>query len=94
MLNDTNLEEIVCLINNKGLSDQHQLVILMEELSELIKECSKIIRSRHNLLSNGLIEEFSHVQISMAVIQSRYDIKNEDLYDNVINKTVSLKEEK
>lgn len=93
MLSDENFTKIVSLINGKGYSNQYQSIVLIEEMSELTKELSKIIRKGDEHLPPGLVEEFSHVLISMAVIQTRYPVVNEAILNEIQRKEIELENE-
>lgn len=67
-----------------------QPVILIEEMSELQKEICKAIRSNNCVVNRrNLIEEITHVLISINVICKIYGIQQYD-----INKEVEKKQEK
>ena len=73
------------VINN--FDQKNQDLILIEEMSELTKELLKKRREKDNW--NELIEEMSHVYISLEVIKTLYGISDKD-----IQKQVDLKKEK
>lgn len=62
------------------------LIIVMEELSELIKEVSKGLRGRLN--RTALLEELADVQTAIFYIQEIFDIPDEEL-----NKAINVKTE-
>lgn len=49
-----------------------QTVVCMEECSELIKECSKMLRGKGN--KSHLIEEMADVRICLVMLEKMYDI--------------------
>ena len=54
------------------------LIIVMEELSELTKEISKYLRGKGN--SYGILEELADVQLGIYYVQEICDIKDKDLH--------------
>ena len=73
------------VINN--FDQKNQDLILIEEMSELTKELLKKRREKDNW--DELIEEMSHVYISLEVVKTLYGISDKD-----IQKQVDLKKEK
>lgn len=57
--------------------DQRQIVIAMEELSELTKELSKVLRGRGD--RTAIIEEIADVQIVMNMLQMIFGITGEEI---------------
>ncbi|MCM1223096.1 MAG: hypothetical protein NC548_52450 [Lachnospiraceae bacterium] len=56
----------------------HNLIIVMEELSELSKEVSKQIRGRGDIVS--LTEEMADVSLGLIYLQEICGITTEDIY--------------
>lgn len=54
------------------------LIIVMEELSELSKEISKELRGKGN--KTNILEELADVQLGIFYVQEICKINNEDLY--------------
>lgn len=72
-----NIEHIQLYLN---LFDKNiQLDILQEECAELIQAISKIKRKGLSKTRNNLIEEISHVLISLNMICEIYCITNEEI---------------
>ena len=73
------------LIDKNGRNTE--LIICMEECSELIKEISKCIRSSSGDIYAGcrkanvshLLEEMADVTICIQILQTAFDISDEDL---------------
>lgn len=61
--------------NEKGINTP---MIIVEELSELIKAISKLERGKLNYKDN-LIEEMADVMLVMDWIKSRYNISSDDI---------------
>jgi NTP pyrophosphatase (non-canonical NTP hydrolase) len=57
--------------------EQHQLILAMEECSELTKEISKYLRGEDN--KNNIIEEAADVLIMIRYLQLILNISDEDL---------------
>lgn len=57
--------------------EEHQLILTMEECSELIKEVSKYLRGEDN--KNNIIEEAADVLIMIRYLQLILNISDEDL---------------
>lgn len=58
---------------------KHQLLMVMEECSELAKECSKIYRALDEggeFAIDGLAEEIADVQITTGQITRFFDLKD------------------
>lgn len=66
----------------------HNLIIVMEELSELSKEVSKHIRERGDNVS--LIEEIADVSLGLIYLQEICGITTEDIYKAMNVKTDRL----
>lgn len=69
---------------------EHQTVVCMEECSELIKECSKMLRGIGNI--HHLAEEIADVYICLETLEEMYDIRSADLVDWKVRKLVRLNE--
>lgn len=69
---------------------QHQLVVAMEEMSELIKELSKDIRGKAN--RNHIVEEIVDVKIMIEQLEQIYEITKDELFVNRIRKLNRLVE--
>lgn len=63
---------------------QIQLVVAMEELSELSQELSKVVRCRGN--DAAVLEELADVSIMVKYVQSAMNISDEDL-----NRAINVK---
>lgn len=57
--------------------EQHQMILVTEECSELIKEISKNLRGENN--KNNIIEEAADVLIMIRYLQLILNISDEDL---------------
>lgn len=66
-----------------------QTVVCMEECSELIKECSKILRGKGN--KNHLIEEMADVKICLVMLEKMYEISSIDVNTVMVDKIERLK---
>lgn len=66
-----------------------QTVVCMEECSELIKECSKILRGKGN--KNHLIEEMADVKICLVMLEKMYEISAIDVNAVMVDKIERLK---
>lgn len=62
-------------ILKKGKS--HQLIVAIEELSELQKEITKSLRGHLNI--DHLIEEIADVQIIIEQLMLMFEVKNEEI---------------
>ena len=86
------------IINNNGVIrqviDQNghkmQSVIAIEEMSELTKELSKMIRNKGN--HNHLVEELADVMICLMQVREMYNIKDNELQNMINYKLERLKE--
>ena len=61
-----------------------QTVVCMEECSELIKECSKMVRKEGNI--DHLIEEMADVHICLDMLELMYDIDHGDVLTEMVKK--------
>lgn len=68
---------------------QIQTVVCMEECSELIKECSKMLRGKGN--KNHLIEEMADVYICLEMLEKMYRISAIDIDAVIVDKIERLK---
>jgi NTP pyrophosphatase (non-canonical NTP hydrolase) len=86
------------IINNNGVIrqviDQNghkmQSVIAIEEMSELTKELTKMIRSKGD--HDHLVEELADVMICLLQVREMYNVKDEELQNMINNKLERLKE--
>ena len=73
-------QSIEYLDNKKGkqnLRGYHNIVIVVEELSELTKELTKALRDKQDL--NGIIEELGDVLIGIDYIKEVFDVTDKEL---------------
>ena len=70
--------------------EDYQLMIVTEELSELIKEISKVYRNEH--VRNNVIEEMADVLISMGYLKDILEISNDEMTRMVKRKLSRLEE--
>lgn len=73
-------QSIEYLDNKKGkqnLRGYHNIVIVVEELSELTKELTKALRDKQDL--NGIIEELADVLICIDYVKEVFDITDKEL---------------
>lgn len=75
-------------VNHYG--KEHQTVVCMEECSELIKECSKMLRGIGNI--HHLAEEIADVYICLEMLEEMYEIRSVDLVDWKAKKLIRLSE--
>lgn len=66
-----------------------QTVVCMEECSELIKECSKMLRGKGN--KSCLIEEIADVKICLVMLEKMYKISAIDVNAVMVDKIERLK---
>lgn len=66
-----------------------QTVVCMEECSELIKECSKMLRGKGN--KSCLIEEIADVKICLVMLEKMYEISAIDVNAVMLEKIERLK---
>lgn len=66
-----------------------QTVVCMEECSELIKECSKMLRGKGN--KSHLIEEIADVKICLVMLEKMYEISAIDVNAVMLEKIERLK---
>lgn len=83
------LQKSINSVHNTNEDGIH-LVIVMEELSELIKEISKALRGKGDKVC--LLEECADVQIGLYYIQAMFNISNYDLQKAVAVKMNRLNE--
>lgn len=82
---DDIIKRSIDALNQEGLEHGHyNLIIVMEELSELIKEVSKMLRKNGDRFN--LIEEMADVVIANRYLQSLFGISNLE-----ISKAVNVK---
>ena len=67
-----------------------QLIMVMEEASELIKEISKYFRDENN--RENIIEEVSDVYVMLEQMKIIFNITNDELDINISQKMKRLKE--
>lgn len=73
-------QSIEYLDNKKGkqnLRGYHNIVIVVEELSELTKELTKALRDKQDL--NGIIEELADVLICIDYVKEVFDVTDKEL---------------
>lgn len=73
-------QSIEYLDNKKGkqnLRGYHNIVIVVEELSELTKELTKALRDKQDL--NGIIEELGDVLIGIDYVKEVFDVTDKEL---------------
>lgn len=68
---------------------QIQTVVCMEECSELIKECSKMLRGKGN--REHLVEEMADVYICLEMLEKMYRISAIDIDAVIVDKIERLK---
>ena len=86
------------IINNNGVIRQvidikghkHQTIVAIEELSELQKELCKALRGRDNHAE--ILEETADVMICLLQIREMYNIKEEELQNEINEKLRRLEE--
>ena len=61
-----------------------QSTVAMEELAELIKEISKVIRGNKN--ADGMIEEIADVLIMIEQLKLMYNISDEEIQSEISDK--------
>ena len=61
-----------------------QSTVAMEELAELIKEISKVIRGNKN--ADGMIEEIADVLIMIEQLKLMYNISDEEIESEISDK--------
>ena len=71
----------ICLLDNGRENEQ---VVLIEELSELIKEITKDIRDKGS--KERVAEELGDVYICMKTCQMLFDIEDDDIQNSVNQK--------
>lgn len=73
-------QSIEYLDDKKGkqnLRGYHNIVIVVEELSELTKELTKALRDKQDL--NGIIEELADVLICIDYVKEVFDVTDKEL---------------
>lgn len=78
-------DERIAMFNKACAIDPHDIVVI-EELSELIKAVSKINRCNNNKHLKNLMEEIADVRIVIEHIMRKYDIKEDDIDKLVVFK--------
>lgn len=77
--------ERLAMFNKACAIDPHDIVVI-EELSELIKAVSKINRCHNNKHLKSLMEEIADVRIVIERIICKYNIKEDDIDKLVVFK--------
>lgn len=77
--------ERLAMFNKACAIDPHDIVVI-EELSELIKAVSKINRCHNNKHLKSLMEEIADVRIVIERIMCKYNIKEDDIDKLVVFK--------
>lgn len=75
----------IAMFNKACAIDPHDIVVI-EELSELIKAVSKINRCHNNKHLKNLMEEIADVRIVIERIMCKYNIKENDIDKLVVFK--------
>jgi NTP pyrophosphatase (non-canonical NTP hydrolase) len=65
-----------------------QLIMCIEEMSELTKEISKYFRGKDN--KKDLIEEMGDVYIMLEQMKIIFDVQEKELHDSIENKIKNL----
>lgn len=68
---------------------QMQTIVCMEECSELIKECSKMLRGKCG--REHLIEEMADVYICLEMLKKMYGITSTDIVNERVRKLERLR---
>lgn len=96
--NNFNKEELISIINqsinsnsdDKNFKGYNNLIIVMEELSELSQAIAKELRGKGN--SVNTLEETADVCISLYYIKEIFNISDDDLYKAIKVKMDRVKE--
>lgn len=78
-------DERLAIFNKACAIDPYDIVVI-EELSELIKAVSKINRCHNNKHLKSLMEEIADVRIVIERIMCKYNIKEDDIDKLVVFK--------
>ena len=62
-------------------SVEKNIVCCIEEMSELTKVLTKILRKSPKFSEENLLEEVSHVLLMCSVIAKTYDLNPDDIYE-------------
>lgn len=87
---EAQIQDLAQIILHK-FGPQHQAVILVEEMSELIQVLCKMQRGKFDRAK--LNEEFTHVRVSCAVIQLLLQISPSDISQQVKEKLAAYAED-
>lgn len=75
-------EFAVKVLNNISLTER--LVYLIEEMSELTKECTKLLRKKYH--KKQLIEEMADVVVTLVATKEYLGITDEELEEEIARK--------
>jgi hypothetical protein len=87
MLSNEELEKFYKLF--KKVEPNYQKIVLIEELSETIKELTKSLRNKERY--DLLIEELTHVQISLFMLQRTLNIQDSEFQKELNKKIINFK---
>jgi chorismate-pyruvate lyase len=84
-------KELMKMIHKSAIEEygmDNQVIVTIEELSELQKELTKILRDEGSI--SRLIEEMADVEIMLSQVKEMFALKDEDLEKMKIKKTARL----
>jgi chorismate-pyruvate lyase len=84
-------KELMKMIYKSAIEEygmDNQVIVTIEELSELQKELTKILRDEGSI--SRLIEEMADVEIMLSQVKEMFALKDEDLEKMKIKKTARL----
>lgn len=84
-------KELMKMIHKSAIEEygmDNQVIVTIEELSELQKELTKILRDEGSI--SRLIEEMADVEIMLSQVKEMFVIKDEDLEKMKVKKTARL----
>ena len=84
-------KELMKMIHKSAIEEygmDNQVIVTIEELSELQKELTKILRDEGSI--SRLIEEMADVEIMLSQVKEMFKLKDEDLEKMKVRKTARL----
>ena len=84
-------KELMKMIHKSAIEEygmDNQVIVTIEELSELQKELTKILRDEGSI--SRLIEEIADVEIMLSQVKEMFALKDEDLEKMKVKKTARL----
>jgi hypothetical protein len=90
---NTKIDNYEILDNMINKFNEKQVIVAIEELSELQKELCKSLRNKDKINLDNLIEEIADVEIMLEQIKIYFDILQEKI-DNIIQQKIDRTKER